>query len=118
MPTVVLDGYRTTLLARAAASATTIAISRAAAIALNAVGFGGRVYLTLKDRVNFELVQYDHDSDWGSGDPSVVLLPVTRNVRGLGAKNFPYGACVLSEVNSLYIEDYITARLGGPGGAS
>ena len=113
MATVVLDGFQTTLCAKAGASANSIALSRAAAIKLNAVGVGNRVYLTIKDRVNYELVQYDHVADWDASDPAVIQLPVVRDARGLGAKNFPYGACVASEVNSLYIVDYIAQSGGG-----
>lgn len=113
MATVVIDGLQFTLRAKATASANTISVSRASAIRLNDVGVGNRVYLAIKDRMNYELVQYDHSADWDSSDSAIVALPVVRDARGFGAKNFPYGACVVSEVNSLYIEDYIDEHTGG-----
>lgn len=110
---IVLDGYRATLRFKARATDGYLTITRAEAMRLNAVGIGNHVYLSVRDRVNYELVRYDHVSDWDASDPQTIQLPVTRNAAGLGAKNFAVGACITSEVNSLYIQDLIG---DGPGG--
>ena len=109
----VLDGYRATLRYRAMASDGYLTITRAEAIKLNAVGVGNHVYLSVRDRVNYELVRYDHVADWDASDPATIQLPVLRNAAGLGAKNFSVGACITSEVNSLYIIDLVD----GPDGS-
>lgn len=108
----IIDGYRAILKAKLVASAASITITRDDAIKLNPVGVGNYTYLTIRDRVNTEIVRYDHVEDWVASDPALIQLPVTRNMRGLGAKNFPYGACITSEVNSLYIDDLIASAQG------
>lgn len=109
----VIDGFRSFLKAKLMASSSTISIPRADAIRLNNVGVGNHVYLTIKDRGISEIVRYDHQDNWTTADSAIVQLPVTRNARGLGAKNFPYGACVVSDVNSLYIEDLVRGQTSG-----
>lgn len=104
-----LDGFRAHLKAKLNASDSYITLTRSDAMKLNAVGLDNHVYLTVRDRVNSEIVKYTHADNWTTADESVVQVPVERNVRGLGAKNFPYGTCVTSEVNSLYISDLVSS---------
>lgn len=92
-----------------------IALRRGDAILLNAVGVGNHIYLTLRDRVKSEVVRYDHVEDWDTTDPSVVMVPVTRNVSGTGARSFAFGTCLTGEVTSFYLRDLV-AEMGGGGG--
>jgi hypothetical protein len=117
MSIAILTGFRSTLRYRLVSSDTAISIPRADAIKLNAIGIGNYTYLTIKDRTRSEIVRYDHTADWDSADPAVVQVPVTRDAGGSGAQNFAYGACVLWEVNGLYINDYIREILAVPGEA-
>lgn len=104
-----VDGFISHLKAKASVSDTLLLIPRADAIALNTVGVGNHIYLTLRDRNRYELVRYDHTENWSMSDPTNVMLPVTRDARGLGAKSFPYGACLKAEINSLYIAEMMHA---------
>ena len=103
-----LDGYSVNLAKSMKPGDADMALRRGDAIRLNAIGVGNHVYLTVSTAGRTEIVRYDHTHDWDVTDPSIVMLPVQRDVAGIGPRGFPYGACVKAEVNSFYVRDLVT----------
>lgn len=103
-----LDGYSVNLAKSMKPGDADMALRRGDAIRLNAIGVGNHVYLTVTTAGRTEIVRYDHTHDWDGTDPSIVMLPVQRDVAGIGPRDFPYGACVKAEVNSFYVRDLVT----------
>lgn len=102
-----LDGYTVNLAKNMKPGDADMALRRGDAIKLNAIGVGNHVYLTVTTVGRTEIVRYDHVHDWDATDPSIVMLPVQRDVAGIGPRGFPYGACVKAEVNSFYVRDLV-----------
>lgn len=102
-----LDGYSVNLAKSLRPGDAALALRRGDAIKLNAIGVGNHIYLTVTTQGRTEFVRYDHTHNWDATDPSIIEIPVTRDVAGIGPRGFPYGACVKAEVNSFYVRDLV-----------
>lgn len=107
-----LDNYRATIARGLRQTDVEVALRRGDAILLNVTGVGNHVYLTLRDRIKSEVVRYDHIADWDATDPTTVMVPVTRDVSGLGPRSFAFGTCIQGEVTSFYVDDKIAQTSG------
>lgn len=108
-----LDNYSVTIARGLRQTDNEIALRRGDAISLNVIGVGNHAYFTLRDRIKSEVVRYNHIADWDATDPTTVMVPVVRDVVGLGRRSFAYGTCLQGEITSLFVNDRITEVTGG-----
>lgn len=104
-----VDGYKATLLANLSTTADKLSLCQRSLNAFRKFKDGDYVYLTLKYLDRVEVVRFTKDGELSGG-----LLPVDRDVLQSGRKNFPKGACVTIEWNSIQLHEFICqTKCGG-----
>lgn len=101
-----IDNFKIRLTRPLRAGDTSIRVNAHDARKLNAVGANNHVYLTIDDGVRYEVVRYDHGTNFGAGN-SPVDVPVQRDVNGTGTMNFPVSTCVVMDWNKTQLREFI-----------
>lgn len=97
-----LDGFRTSLVTHLNTTDDFIQIPYKMVQRLNDMEDGNYVYLTIRYLDRYEVVKYTKDQNLKGQK-----VPVDRDSLGKGRKNFPCGACVAVDWNSLQMKDFI-----------
>ena len=97
-----IDGFKGSLLKHFQTTDDTLHITHTAINTLNDLPEGDHVYLTLRYLDRYEVVKFVKDTTLKNGK-----VPVVRDVLGKGRRNFPAGACVAVDWNSIQLKEFI-----------
>lgn len=102
-----LDGFSTKLQSNLSTTQDTITICKNAVDKLNTLSEGNHVYLTIKYLDRYEVVKFIKDQDIVGNK-----IHITRDMLSKGRKNFPCGACVVVDFNSIQLTEFIKQVVG------